>query len=169
MVRKERPMRAPFQPEPRRRRGAALASGRSMWPQGELGGPGGGATTMAGSGAVAKGTWEAVGTAATGIAAGAGAPALLGATTMAVRPAKGGAAGAKPVGLTIQSPDPKGAAALAGLAHGDVVTKLDGAPLKPGQLEQLLQKAEPGTKLKLEVLRKGKKVPVEVTLGATKK
>ena len=94
---------------------------------------------------------------------------LLGATTYAARPKAGTAGAGKPGALTIVSPDPRGAAALAGLAHGDVVTKMNGAPLKPGQLEQFLMTAAAGTKVRLEVLRKSKKITAEVVLGTLNK
>jgi serine protease Do len=59
-------------------------------------------------------------------------------------------------------------AARAGLELGDVIVKVDGQPIRDsGSLTELLaEKYQPNDKVKLDIIRYGKPVALEVTLGA---
>jgi tetratricopeptide (TPR) repeat protein len=65
-------------------------------------------------------------------------------------------------------PDPRGPLALAGVQDGDRISGMDGSPLQPGELDGLLLKAAPGTKLRLDFDRAGNAMQREVTLGSWK-
>lgn len=59
------------------------------------------------------------------------------------------------------------AAATAGLVIGDVITGLDGTDIANGtQLQQLIQKAEPGRAAVFSLFRDGQILTVSVTLGS---
>lgn len=69
-------------------------------------------------------------------------------------------------GEFIQSVEPDGPAAKAGIKPGDVVTKVDGKEVTPEQsLSYLVANTKPGTRIPVEVLRNGRtmNITVEVT------
>ncbi|MGQ9550365.1 MAG: S1C family serine protease [Roseiflexus sp.] len=69
-------------------------------------------------------------------------------------------------GALIAAVEPGGPAARAGLRSGDIVTKVNGAPIGPGQsLRALLLEYKPGDVVTLEVLRNGEQLSLDVTLG----
>ncbi len=69
-------------------------------------------------------------------------------------------------GALIASVEPGGPAARAGLRNGDIVTKVNGKPIGPGQsLRALLLEYKPGDVVTLEVLRDGERLSLDVTLG----
>lgn len=69
-------------------------------------------------------------------------------------------------GALIASVEPGGPAARAGLRNGDIVTKVNGKPIGPGQsLRALLLEYKPGDVVTLEVLRDGEQLSLDVTLG----
>jgi carboxyl-terminal processing protease len=57
-------------------------------------------------------------------------------------------------------------AAKAGILAGDVINQVDGAPVKGMTLTQAVEKMRgtPGTEVRLEILRKGKDEPINLTL-----
>lgn len=60
--------------------------------------------------------------------------------------------------------------ARGGLKTGDVITQLDGKPVSDaGELQVVVGQKQPGTTIKLEVIREGKNVTVPVTLEAMDK
>ena len=69
-------------------------------------------------------------------------------------------------GALIASVEPGGPAARAGLRSGDIVTKVNGKPIGPGQsLRALLLEYKPGDVVTLDVLRNGDQLSLDVTLG----
>ncbi|MGB9751318.1 S1C family serine protease [Roseiflexus castenholzii] len=69
-------------------------------------------------------------------------------------------------GALISAVEPGGPAARAGLRSGDIVTKVDGKTIGPGQsLRALLLEYKPGDMVTLEVLRNGERLSLDVTLG----
>lgn len=69
-------------------------------------------------------------------------------------------------GALIAAVEQGGPAARAGLRSGDIVTKLNGKPIGPGQsLRALLLEYKPGDVVTLEVLRDGEQLSLDVTLG----
>ena len=79
---------------------------------------------------------------------------------------------AKSLGLTatdgalVNSVVPDSPADRAGLRSSDLIVELDGEPVNsPLQLHERIQKAGPGAKVKLEIVRDGKKETVEATLA----
>jgi 2-alkenal reductase len=69
-------------------------------------------------------------------------------------------------GALIAAVEPGGPAARAGLRSGDIVTKVNGKPIGPGQsLRALLLEYKPGDVVTLEVLRDGEQLSLDVTLG----
>lgn len=87
----------------------------------------------------------------------AGQPGYLG---VRVEPGKGGK-------LVVQEIEEGSAAAQAGLQTGDVLTRLDGRPVKTAdQLRDWLQAALPGTQARLTVERRSRKLELTATLGA---
>lgn len=69
-------------------------------------------------------------------------------------------------GALIAAVEPGGPAARAGLQAGDIVTKVNGKPIGPGQsLRALLLEYKPGDVVTLDVLRDGKQLSLNVTLG----
>lgn len=62
---------------------------------------------------------------------------------------------------------PNTPAAKAGIEDGDIITAIDGAKLGvDSSLRQILLKHKPGDTIKLDVLRSGKTLTLDVTLGA---
>ena len=80
---------------------------------------------------------------------------------------------ARPEGVEVMSVSPSGPAEKAGLRKGDVVTTVDGKPLRKAgersasrQLVEHLRGVEPGQVVKLDYLRDGKKMSASVTTVA---
>jgi len=69
-------------------------------------------------------------------------------------------------GALISSVEPGGPAAKAGLQPGDVVTAVDGEPLRgAGALSRRVAALAPGEKIALEIVRKGKTIKLQATLA----
>jgi serine protease Do len=69
-------------------------------------------------------------------------------------------------GVFVQSVNPGGPAAKAGMQPADIITGVNGQPLKDGdQLVQTISAAQPGTSVSLKVLRDGKPLEVSVKIG----
>src|SRR5215470_5062180 len=68
--------------------------------------------------------------------------------------------------LKVVSPIDDTPAARAGILAGDVIDQVDGAPVKGLTLTQAVDKMRgaPGTEVRLEILRKGKDAPLNLTL-----
>ena len=62
----------------------------------------------------------------------------------------------KPIGAMVRSVEAGGPAAKAGIEAGDIVTKVDGRPVeKFGDLPRIVGNAKPGSKVALQVFRRG--------------
>lgn len=69
-------------------------------------------------------------------------------------------------GALLSEVQPNGPASQAGLQNGDIITGIDGQKLDGAtSLRQILLQHKPGDTLKLEVLRRGTSLTVDVTLG----
>jgi len=69
-------------------------------------------------------------------------------------------------GAIIEDVSPEGPAAKAGLKNGDVVRKYNGQPVgDSGQLIAMVTDTNPGTTVKLDILRDGQPMTIQVTLG----
>jgi carboxyl-terminal processing protease len=68
--------------------------------------------------------------------------------------------------LKVVSPIDDTPAARAGILAGDVITQVDGAPVKGMSLSQAVEKMRgtPGTEVRLEIMRKDRAEPVNLTL-----
>jgi carboxyl-terminal processing protease len=68
--------------------------------------------------------------------------------------------------LKVVSPIDDTPAARAGILAGDVITQVDGAPIKGLNLNQAVEKMRgtPGTEVKLEIIRKDQAAPLNLTL-----
>jgi carboxyl-terminal processing protease len=68
--------------------------------------------------------------------------------------------------LKVVSPIDDTPAARAGILAGDVINQVDGAPVKGMTLSQAVEKmrGNPGTEVRLEIIRKGKDAPLNFTL-----
>jgi carboxyl-terminal processing protease len=68
--------------------------------------------------------------------------------------------------LTVMSPIDDTPAAKAGILAGDVITQVDGAPIKGLTLNQAVDKLRgaPGTEVRLEIVRKDQAAPLDLTL-----
>ncbi len=66
-------------------------------------------------------------------------------------------------GLRIDSIQPRGAAARAGLAAGDVLLRVDGRPV--GSAESLLRELAPGRPVRLELQRGGERLALLIAIG----
>jgi carboxyl-terminal processing protease len=68
--------------------------------------------------------------------------------------------------LKVVSPIDDTPAARAGILAGDVINQVDGAPVKGMTLSQAVEKMRgtPGTEVRLEIIRKGKDAPLNLTL-----
>ncbi len=70
-------------------------------------------------------------------------------------------------GALVVEPQPDSPAAQAGLASGDIITSLNGAPVKDDRvLMKTVAELPPGTPVALGILRKGQELTVTLTLGA---
>ena len=70
------------------------------------------------------------------------------------------------MGVYIQSVEPDGPAAAAGLMAEDIIVELDGITLQNhGDLSRVLRDLEPGDTVSVVVLRNGKRVALSITLG----
>ncbi|MDE2296549.1 MAG: Do family serine endopeptidase, partial [Burkholderiales bacterium] len=71
----------------------------------------------------------------------------------------------KPVGAMVRSVEPAGPADKAGIEAGDIVTKVDGRPVeKFGDLPRMVGAIKPGSKVVLQVFRRGAYRDVSVTV-----
>jgi serine protease Do len=69
-------------------------------------------------------------------------------------------------GVLVTAVAPNGAAARAGLASGDVILEVKGQPVNStGQLRNAVASAGGGAKVKVLILREGKRTTLEATLG----
>jgi serine protease Do len=91
----------------------------------------------------------------------------LGVRIAPVAPDSGGNPGPEGVGgATITEAQANGPAAKAGLTSGDVVTSIDGEPVKDAHdLATKIAKMSPGAAVKLDVRRNGEHIVVAATLG----
>ncbi|GBR38997.1 endopeptidase DegP/Do [Neoasaia chiangmaiensis NBRC 101099] len=79
---------------------------------------------------------------------------------------KPSAPGAPPMGALVASVNPKGPADKAGVKSGDVITTLNGKPIKDGHdLAVHVVSMAPGSKATLGVLRANKPTTIDVTVG----
>ncbi len=73
----------------------------------------------------------------------------------------------KTEGVLITSVSPKSPAEKAGLQSGDIVLELNGKPIKSrDSFRNQISMMDPGAEVKLSVYRKGKTIPITVTLGS---
>jgi serine protease Do len=73
----------------------------------------------------------------------------------------------KAEGAVVSQVEPNSPGAKGGLKTGDVITHLDGKPVSDaGELQVVVGQKQPGTTIKLDVIREGKNVTVPVTLEA---
>ena len=76
----------------------------------------------------------------------------------------------KAEGALVTQVEPNSPGAKGGLKTGDVITQLDGQPVSDaGELQVQVGQKQPGTAIKLDVIRDGKNVSVPVTLEAMEK
>lgn len=79
---------------------------------------------------------------------------------------KPSAPGAPPMGTLVASVNPKGPADKAGVKSGDIITALNDHPIKDGHdLAVHVVAIAPGTKAKLGIIRDGKPMTIDVTVG----
>jgi serine protease Do len=73
----------------------------------------------------------------------------------------------KAEGAVVTQIEPNSPGAKGGLKTGDVITQIDGKPVSDsGELQVVVGQTQPGTTIKLEVIREGKNVTVPITLEA---
>jgi len=73
----------------------------------------------------------------------------------------------KAEGAVVTQIEPNSPGAKGGLKTGDVITQIDGRPVSDsGELQVVVGQTQPGTTIKLEVIREGKNVTVPITLEA---
>jgi serine protease Do len=91
----------------------------------------------------------------------------MGVQVQPVTPAIADSLGLKKVeGALVAEPQPDSPAAKAGIAAGDVITAVDGKPVKGSrELAREVGMLPPGTSVKLDVLRQGTSKTVTLTLG----
>ncbi len=76
----------------------------------------------------------------------------------------------KAAGALVDQPEPNSPAAKAGVKVGDVITEVNGTPIKDARaLAQQIARTAPGSSTKLTILRDGKTQNVEVTLATMPK
>ncbi len=93
-------------------------------------------------------------------------PVFLGLAVAPVAPARAAAASLESAGLLVAQVMPGGPADRAGLRRGDLLLALDGAPLRAtATLLEALDRSHPGDRLRLDLLRAGAPLTLEVTLG----
>jgi serine protease Do len=72
----------------------------------------------------------------------------------------------KPEGALVAEPQANGPAAKAGIESGDVITAVNGQPIKDArELARTIGALAPGNAVKLDVLHKGKDAVINLTLG----
>jgi serine protease Do len=72
----------------------------------------------------------------------------------------------KAEGAIVDQPQPDGPAAKAGIESGDVITAINGTPVKDSrELARTISMMAPNSSVKLEVLRKGESRSVTVALA----
>lgn len=75
----------------------------------------------------------------------------------------------KAEGALVDAPQPNSPAAKAGVLAGDVITAVNGRPVKDsGDLARNIAMMAPGSSVKLDILRKGETKTIELTLGQMK-
>lgn len=76
----------------------------------------------------------------------------------------------KAAGALVDQPEPDSPAAKAGIKAGDIITSVNGTPIKDARaLAQQIARSAPGSSAKLSVIRDGKTDNVDVTLAAMPK
>jgi serine protease Do len=76
----------------------------------------------------------------------------------------------KAEGALVDQPEPNSPAATAGVKAGDIITEVNGAPIKDARaLAQRIARSAPGSPAKLTILRDGKTQHVETTLATMPK
>jgi serine protease Do len=76
----------------------------------------------------------------------------------------------KAEGALVDQPEPNSPAAKAGVKAGDVITEVNGTPIKDARaLAQQIARAAPGSTAKLSVIRDGKTQDIDVTLATMPK
>lgn len=76
----------------------------------------------------------------------------------------------KAEGALVDQPQPDSPAAKAGIKAGDIITAVNGSPIKDARaLAQQIARATPGSSAKLSVLRDGKTDTIDVTLATMPK
>ena len=72
----------------------------------------------------------------------------------------------KPSGALVQSAEAGGPADKGGVEAGDIITKVDGKPVdRAGDLPRMIGNTKPGTKISLQVLRRGSTKDLTVTVA----
>jgi len=104
------------------------------------------------------------------VATGHASHARLGVTVQEVNQALADSFGLKrAAGALVSSVMPGSAAEKAGIQPGDIISKYDDRPIEAsGELSAAIGQAMPGTKAKLEVVRKGETKDLVATLGTAK-
>jgi serine protease Do len=76
----------------------------------------------------------------------------------------------KAEGALVDQPEPNSPAAKAGIKAGDIITAVNGTPIKDARaLAQQIARAAPGSSAKLSVIRGGKTDNIDVTLATMPK
>jgi serine protease Do len=72
----------------------------------------------------------------------------------------------KPIGALVRSVDPGGPAEKAGMEPGDIITKVDGhAVEKSNDVQRMIGNSKPGSRIPLQVFRRGSYKDLTVTVG----
>jgi serine protease Do len=73
----------------------------------------------------------------------------------------------KPIGALVRSVEPGGAADKAGVQDGDIITKFDGKTVERAtDLPRIVGEVKPGTRVPMQVFRRGAERTLHVTVGA---